>query len=193
MAPPPATGPLIVVSGPSGSGKTTLVRDLVREPVWPLRLSVSATTRKPRPGEIDGVHYHFWDRERFLREAEAGAFLEWADNFGNGYGTLRSEVEPHRAAGTGVLLEIDVKGWAHVHTICPDAVSIFIRTSSIEVLEKRLRSRHTESEEAIQRRLGGARAELARIDEYHYQVVNDDLVAARTEIHRILASLYPRT
>jgi guanylate kinase len=184
--------PLIVVSGPSGSGKTTLVRQLVHEPPWPLRLSISATTRKKRGREIDGVHYHFWTRERFDAEVAAGAFLEWADNFGSCYGTLRSEVDPYRSAGTGVLLEIDVKGWAQVRAKVPDATAIFIRTSSIEVLERRLRERHTESEEAIQRRLAGARAELAEAHNYHRQVVNDDLPGAQSELRTIIASLFAR-
>ena len=180
------------MSGPSGSGKTTLVRQLVHEPPWPLRLSISATTRKKRAREIDGVHYHFWTRERFDAEVAAGAFLEWADNFGSCYGTLRSEVDPYRAAGTGVLLEIDVKGWAQVRAKVPDATAIFIRTSSLEVLERRLRERHTESEEAIQRRLAGARAELAEAHNYHRQVVNDDLAGAQAELRTIIASLFAR-
>jgi guanylate kinase len=186
------TAPLIVVSGPSGSGKTTLVRRLVHQPPWPLRLSISATTRKRRDREIDGVHYHFWTRDRFDAEVAAGAFLEWADNFGSCYGTLRSEVEPYRSAGTGVLLEIDVKGWAQVRAKVPDATAIFIRTSSLEVLERRLRQRHTESEEAIQRRLAGARAELAEAHHYHRQVVNDDLDAAQAELRTIIASLFEK-
>jgi guanylate kinase len=192
MAQAPATGPLIVVSGPSGSGKTTLVRGLVREPEWPLRLSVSVTTRDKRPGEVEGVAYHFWKRDRFMEEVARGGFIEWADVFGNCYGTLRSEVEPYRAQGKGVLLEIDVNGWAQVRPKCPDAESIFIRTSSLEELEQRLRLRG-EKEESIQRRLAGARAELARVSEYHHQVVNDDLESARAELKRIVAPLFART
>src|SRR5688500_11674957 len=101
-------GPLIIMSGPSGSGKSTLIARLLEERTWPLRLSVSATTRAPRAGERDGVHYHFWTRERFLREREANGFLESAEVFGNYYGTLRQEVEPYRAQGMGVLLDVDV-------------------------------------------------------------------------------------
>jgi guanylate kinase len=187
------TAPLVVVSGPSGSGKTTLVRELVNNPPWPLRLSLSVTTRKPREREVDGVHYRFWTRDRFDAGVKAGEFLEWADNFGNCYGTLRSEVEPYRTQGTGVLLEIDVKGWAQVRQKCSDATSIFIRTSSLEVLERRLRERHTESEEAIQRRLAGARVELAEAHHYRHQVVNDDLAEAEAELKRIIASLFART
>src|SRR4051794_1735216 len=119
------TGPLIILSGPSGSGKSTIVARLLQAADSPLRLSVSATTRPPRPGERDGVHYHFWTRERFQREIEAGGFLEWAEVFGNYYGTPRSEVEPFRARGVGVILDIDVQGAAQVRAQCPDAVSIF--------------------------------------------------------------------
>ena len=185
-------GPLIVVSGPSGSGKTTLVRDLIRGRSWPLRVSVSATTRPPRAGEQDGVNYHYWSPDRFKEEVARGQFLEWADVFGNYYGTLRAEVDPHRAKGIGVLLEIDVNGWAQVRTHCPDAVSIFIRTSSIEVLEDRLRKRRSETEESLQRRLAGARSELARIGEYHHQVINDDLTAALDSLKTVISPLFPR-
>jgi guanylate kinase len=186
-------GPLSVVSGPSGCGKSTLVPALLREPPGPLRLSVSATTRGPRAGEIDGVHYHFWKPDRFVAEVERGSFLEWAEVFGNYYGTLKAEVDPYRAEGAGVLLEIDVKGWAQVRQSCPDAVSIFVRTSTTALLEERLRRRHSETEASLRRRLAEALQELARIDEYQYQVVNDDLVAAETDLRKIVASLYSRT
>lgn len=188
-----AQGPLVVVSGPSGSGKSTLVQALLKSPPGPLRLSVSATTRPPRAGEVDGVHYHFWTRERFHEEVARGSFLEWADVFGNCYGTLRSEVDPYRARGVGILLEIDVKGWAQVRQTCPDAVSVFIRTSSVTVLEERLRRRRSETEESLSRRVAEALQELARIDEYRYQVVNDDFEAALNELRNLLVPLYPRT
>src|SRR5262245_13159438 len=131
--------PLIVVSGPSGSGKSTVIERVLADKDLPLHLSVSVTTRSPRPGEVDGVHYHYWTRERFDREVKAGNFLEWADVFGNCYGTLKDEVMPFRQRGVGVLLEIDVKGRGQVKRQCPDAVSIFIRTSTFEVIEQRLR------------------------------------------------------
>src|SRR5262245_65284168 len=136
-------GPLIILSGPSGSGKSTIVRRLLASGL-PLRLAVSATTRREREGEQDGVHYHFWTRERFEQEAAAGAFLEWAEVFGNRYGTLRSEVEPYRLRGLGVLLEIDVQGAAAVREKCPDAVSVFLRASSLATYEQRLRDRRSE-------------------------------------------------
>jgi guanylate kinase len=186
-------GPLIVISGPSGSGKSTLVRRLLAQPPGPLRLSVSVTTRKPRKSEKDGVDYHYWDAERVKDEIARGGFLEWAEVFGNYYGTLVSEVEPFRMEGIGVLLEIDVCGWEQVKTKCADAVSIFIRTSSLDLLEDRLRRRKSETEENIQRRLAGARVELSRIGEYHHQVVNDDLDDAFRQITAIISPLFARS
>src|SRR5262245_57171245 len=141
-------GPLIVVSGPSGSGKSTVLGRALAPGDLPVRLAVSATTRQPRPGERDGVNYHYWDRARFEKEIAADGFLEWAQVFGgNYYGTLRSEVEPFRDKGTGVILEIDVQGWDQVRRRCPELVSIFVVPPSLEVLEQRLRSRGTETEE----------------------------------------------
>src|SRR6266511_1453427 len=138
-------GPMIILSGPSGVGKSTVIRQLLAVKEFPLRLSVSATTREKRPGEQDGREYHFWKRERFQEAIAAGAFLEWAEVFGKYYGTLRSEVEPYREQGA-----------AQVRQKCPDAVSIFLRASSLDTeeelktLEARLRKRGTESEEAMQ-------------------------------------------
>jgi guanylate kinase len=175
------TGPLFILSGPAGSGKSTVVGRLLeraREEGLPLRVSVSATTRPPRPYEVDGRHYHFWSRERFEHERQAGGFLEWAEVHGSCYGTLRSEVEPYRDQGTGVILVIDVQGAAKVRQACPDAVSVFLGTASPEVLERRLRARGTESEAALQRRLAGALRELECRGEYDYQVINDDLDTA---------------
>src|SRR4051812_33807517 len=114
-----AKGPLIIVSGPSGSGKSTLVEGLLKDGAWPLRLSVSATTRARRPSEIDGVHYHYWDRAQFEHEREQGGFLEWAEVHGNWYGTPAREVLPYRAQGTGVILDIDTKGWEQVRRQYP--------------------------------------------------------------------------
>lgn len=185
-------GPLIIMSGPSGSGKSTLIERLLAAGTWPLRLSVSVTTRPPRPGEQDGVHYHFWTRARFDREVRAGGFLEWAEVHGNYYGTLKEEVEPVRARGHGVLLDIDVDGWRQVRDRCPDAVSIFIRTSSPDVLERRLRERGTETEEAIQRRLRGAARELAEAERYDYQVINDELDRAIADVRAIVGPLFER-
>jgi guanylate kinase len=185
-------GPLIVLSGPSGSGKSTIVDYLLRQTGWPLRLSVSVTTRPPRGNEQEGIHYYFWDRERFFKERDADSFLEWADVYGNYYGTLRREIEPHREKGTGVLLDIDVKGWMQVKRQCPDAVSIFVRAPSLEVYEQRLRERGTDSEPVIQRRLQAAQAEESQRHEYQHEVVNDQLQATLENIHRIVKPLFER-
>jgi guanylate kinase len=181
-----AKGPLIILSGPSGVGKSELVKRLLAGGELPLRLSVSATTRRPRAGERDGVNYHYWPRERFEEEVRAGGFLEWAEVFGNLYGTLKREVEPYRERGEGVLLEIDVQGAEQVRLCCPDAVSIFLKAPSLETYEQRLRRRHTEGEEAIRRRLEGARRELAQAGTYKYQIVNDDLDRAVGEVKAVI-------
>jgi guanylate kinase len=187
-----AKGPLIILSGPSGSGKSTVIGRLLGRGDLPLRLSVSVTTRPPRDRERDGVHYYFWTREQFEKERQAGGFLEWAEVFGNYYGTLRREVEAFREQGQGVILDIDVQGAAQVRQLCPDAVTIFLRTSSIETYEKRLRDRGTEDEAAIQRRLAGARRELGHAAEYQYQVVNDDLERAVADLHALVRSSFTR-
>ena len=120
-------GPLIILSGPSGSGKSTVVDQVLKTTDLPLHLSVSATTRAPRPGEQVGVHYYFWSADQFEREVQAGAFLEWAEVHGFRYGTLRREVEPFRQQGDGVILEIDVQGAKQIHRQFPDAVLVFLR------------------------------------------------------------------
>jgi guanylate kinase len=178
--------PLIIVSGPSGSGKSTVIRHLLADPSLPLRLSVSATTRRPRPGEQDGREYHFWTRDRFEQARAEGAFLEWAEVHGNYYGTLRSEVDPYRRQGQIVLLDIDVQGAQQVRASCPDVVTVFLRAPSLEVLEQRLRDRRTEAEASIQRRLANARSELAHAGEYQYQVINDSLESAVAQLGAIV-------
>jgi guanylate kinase len=170
-----ALAPLFIVSGPSGSGKSTVICRLLAEGKVPLRLSVSATTRKPRPGERDGVHYHFWSRHRFEEELHEGAFVESAEVHGNYYGTLRQEVDPYRQQGIPVLLDIDVQGARQVRRHYADVVAVFLRASSLEAYEERLRKRGTEDEASIQRRLAGARSELAHVSEYDYEVFNDNL------------------
>lgn len=185
-------GPLLILSGPSGSGKTTVVSRLLTMGDFPLRLSVSATTRPPRPTERDGVDYHFWDRPRFEEELRNGAFLEWAEVHGHYYGTLGREVEPYRQQGVGVLLDIDVQGAEQVRRQCPDNVSVFLRASSMAAYEERLRMRGTEDEATIQRRLATARQELQRAGEYDYQVINDDLDSAVNELHTIVARQFER-
>ncbi len=187
-----AKGPLFIVSGPSGSGKSTLIDLLLRDQDLPMHLSVSATTRSPRPNEVDGRHYHFWTKERFLAEREAGAFLEWAEVHGHYYGTLRGEVDSHRNAGVGVILDIDVQGAEQVREKCPDCVTVFLRAQSWEVYEERLRKRHTEDEASIARRLETARAELARAGEYHYQILNDNLEEAVRQLNAIVQRHFSR-
>src|SRR5271165_4481882 len=148
-------GPLIIVSGASGSGKSTVVGRVLREAGLPLRLSVSATTRQPRTGEHRGKAYHFWTVEQFEKAVAAGEFLEHAQVHGNYYGTLKSEVEPYREQGTGVILEIDVQGAAAVRAKCPDNLSVFVRASAGTIadelveLQKRLEARGTEKPETI--------------------------------------------
>ena len=183
-----ASGRLVVLSGPSGAGKSTVLKRLFQAAPVLLVSSVSATTRPPRPGEVDGTDYRFFNEEEFARRRQRGEFLECFEVFGRGhwYGTLLSEVAPSLEAGKWVLLEIDVQGARSVIEQYGDAVTIFLRPPSLEVLEERLRQRHTETEEAIQSRLGRARQELALADQYRYQVVNDDVDRAVQEICDIL-------
>jgi guanylate kinase len=185
----PTSGKLIVISGPSGAGKTTLLKKLF-ERCPPLSVSVSATTRAPRPGEHDGVDYHFLSPEEFQRRRQAGEFLECYEVFGRGtwYGTLTSEVSPSLQAGKSIVLEIDVQGAMTVVEKYSDAITIFVHPSSLEELERRLRGRGTESEDSVQRRLEVARRELQYADRYRYQVINDDVDRAVQEICNIIHS-----
>jgi guanylate kinase len=186
-------GPLIILSGPSGSGKSTVVDRVLKTLALPtLRLSVSATTRERRGYEENGKHYHFWTREQFEREIATDAFLEKANVYGNWYGTLRREVEPFRAQGIGVILDVDVQGAAAVRQKCPDNVSVFLRTSSLAILRRRLEERGTETPESLERRMAGAERELARAGDYDYQVINDDLDAAVTELCEIIRHQFTR-
>jgi len=182
-------GGLVIVSGPAGAGKSTVVRELMKQCDQPLAFSVSATTRAPRPGEVDGVDYHFLTKEEFQRRREAGAFLEFKEVFGRGdwYGTLQSEVASGLGAGKWVVLEIDVEGAMSVLAAHPNAVTIFIHCGSLEELERRLRQRNTESEASIQRRLEVARGELALQDRYTWQINNTDVDQSVHQICDILA------
>lgn len=178
----------MIVSGPSGAGKTTVMRGVLERGPVPLVASVSATTRPPRPGEVDGVDYHFLTQREFETRQQRGEFLECFQVFGRGhwYGTLLSEVTSGLEAGKWVVLRIDVQGALSVARRHRDAITIFVRPSSIEELERRLRGRGTETEEAIRRRLSQARHELGMADRYRYQVVNDDIDQAVQETCDIL-------
>lgn len=179
---------VVVLSGPSGSGKTTIVHRLLRESPVPLMMSISATTRPRRPGEVDGRDYYFLAPAEFERRRTAGQFLECAEVHRSGYwyGTLFSELDRAAASGAWPLLEIDVEGALNVMRAFPDVLSIFLTTPEAEY-EQRLRARGTESEEVIQRRLQTARNELQSAGSYAYTVVNDDLDRAVREIGSIIA------
>lgn len=186
-----APGPLIVVSGPSGVGKTTVVDELLRRSALPLRRAITATTRLPRTGETPGISYHYWSREEFDRALREGRMLESAVVFGTDYyGTPRSQVDPHRAKGVGVILVIDVQGAERVRALCPEAVRVFIRPPTFEELEARLRGRGDLSEERIQRRLATAREEMARAGEFDYIIINDQLDRAVEELERLVRSRF---
>jgi guanylate kinase len=176
---------LTVITGPSGVGKGTLVGQLLqRHPrIW---LSVSATTRPPREGEVEGQSYFFLSRERFEQQVAEGGFLEWAEFAGNLYGTPRAPVEAQLAAGRPVLLEIELEGARQVRQSFPAGFQLFIEPPSFEELERRIRGRGTDSEEAIARRLARARVELAAAPEFDAVLVNGDLNAALAELEQLM-------
>jgi guanylate kinase len=184
-------GILFIISAPSGSGKSTLVNEL-RRLVTGLEFSVSYTTRLPRGSEVDGEAYHFTIREEFERMIAAGDFLEWAEVFGNYYGTAVSALEHAKAAGRDLLLDIDVQGALQVMKKLPEAVSIFILPPSPQVLEMRLRNRsqaeQMTSETVIKSRLAEAQNELKQIWDYKYALVNDVLDQAAAEMRAIVLS-----
>jgi guanylate kinase len=179
------TQPVFVVTGPSGAGKGTLIQLVL--PRFPeLALAVSATTRAQRPGEHDGVHYWFLEREEFDRRVVAGEFLEWVDYVGNRYGTLNSEIDRLRTAGKAPLLELETDGALRVKKRVPGAVTIFV-TAPVAELDRRLRERATESSGVIDERLATARRQLELQDEFDHVVVNDDRQRAADALSAIVA------
>ncbi|MBQ2324998.1 MAG: guanylate kinase [Clostridia bacterium] len=166
-------GTLLVVSGPAGSGKGT-VNKVLLENTEKYVFSVSATTRKPRPGEVEGIHYFFMTRERFMSLVEEDNFLEHAEYVGNCYGTLRPFVEENLAQGKNVILDIEVQGALQVREKMPEALLVFLCPPDYATLERRLRGRGTETEEVIQKRLKTALTELQIAAQYDYLVVNED-------------------
>ncbi|MFO0799382.1 MAG: guanylate kinase [Gemmataceae bacterium] len=187
------TAPLIVLSGPSGVGKTTLVDGLIGRNVLPLRRAITATTRKRRPGEVDGVSYHYWTHDQFREAIARGEMLEWAEVHGvDFYGTPRAEVDPYRAAGVGVILVIDVQGAGQVRLLYPgDHLSLFVMPPAFDVLRQRLDGRG-EPEASIHRRLETARGELARADEFDKRLENADLTAATDALERLIRDDFTR-
>ncbi|KMN35927.1 MULTISPECIES: guanylate kinase [Chromobacterium] len=179
------TGNIFIVVAPSGAGKTSLVAALLAaEPT--VELSISYSTRPPRTGEVDGKHYHFVDQAVFKSMIDRGDFLEHAEVYGNYYGTSAPWIRSRLDVGQDILLEIDWQGAEQVRKTFPDAIGIFIAPPSIEELERRLRGRATDSEEVIRRRLASARAEIDKIAEYDYIVVNDDFERARLDLISIV-------
>jgi guanylate kinase len=174
-------GRLIVVSGPSGAGKSTLIQEAL-DAVPELAYSVSATTRAPRPGEVDGEHYVFLSREEFERWISEGKFLEWAEYSGNLYGTPEAKVEELLEAGKSVILEIELQGARQVRQKRPDAVMVFVRAPSLEETRRRLSGRATETAEALETRLATAVREVAARDEFDFEVVNGDREQARKDM-----------
>lgn len=174
-----------MITGPSGVGKGTLIRGLL-ERVPELELSVSATTRAPRPGEEDGVDYHFLTPEQFETRVKAGDFVEHANYSGNRYGTLRSDLERRLASGAGVVLEIEVQGARQVRSAMPEAVAVFIAPPSRAALRARLVGRGTDSAEQVDERLRTAERELEAQPEFAHVVVNDRLEQATSELEQIV-------
>lgn len=179
-------GALVVVSGPSGVGKGSVVAEVMRrDPLT--RFSVSATTRSPRPGETEGKSYYFLSKEEFLLRRAQREFLEWAEVYGNFYGTLKSEVDRLLSRGYNVILDIDTQGAASVRRLCPEAVSVFIMPPSLAELERRIVSRGTETANDLELRLSRAEAEMAQAEAYDHIIVNHKIGTAADELTQIIA------
>ncbi len=184
---PPAAraGSLFVVAAPSGAGKTSLVKAVLGQRPG-IELSVSCTTRAPRPGEIDGRDYVFIDRAEFERRLAAGEFLEWAEVHGNLYGTSRRWIEQRMMDGADILLEIDWQGAAQVQKLFPDAVGVFIAPPSIDELRARLVRRGQDTAETIDRRVAAALDELAQVNRFQYVIINQEFAVARDQLLAII-------
>ena len=181
------SGNLFVISAPSGAGKTSLVHALLN--INPqISLSVSFTTRDPRPGEHDGRDYHFVTRDTFLAMAKRGEFMESAEVYGNLYGTSQNWISNENAKGNDVLLEIDWQGAAQVRKLFPDCISIFILPPSMEALEQRLTGRGKDNAEVIARRMAAVRKDVAHVSEFDYVIINDNLNVALRELNAVVLS-----
>ena len=181
----PHPGSLFVVAAPSGAGKTSLVRALLADAPL-MQLSVSFTTRAPRPGEVDGRDYFFVDQPEFERRREAGEFLEWAEVHGNLYATSRTWIEGRIDAGVDIVLEIDWQGATQVQRLFPDAIGVFIVPPSIGVLRERLTQRGQDSTEVIEQRVAAAQAELRQAHRFQYVIINQDFATALAQLASIV-------
>ncbi len=186
------TGSMLMVVAPSGAGKSSLVNALLQKDP-DIGLSVSFTTRAPRPGEVNGREYNFLTESEFVKRKEAGDFLEWANVHGNYYGTSKSWIESQMQNGKDVILEIDWQGARQVQKIIPEAIWIFILPPSIQTLEDRLRKRAQDDEATIQKRVAAAKDELAHVAEANYLVVNDDFEQALSELNQVVLASRLRT
>jgi guanylate kinase len=184
---PTYQGSMLMIVAPSGAGKSSLVNALLKEDAG-LKLSLSTTTRAPRPGEVDGKDYRFVPQEEFIQERDQSLFLEWAEVHGHFYGTSRPWIESQMQAGSDVILEIDWQGAQQIRKLIPSVQWIFIFPPSIEALEERLRKRGQDDEATIQRRLAAAHVELTHAHEADYIVVNDSFDQALADLKHILAS-----
>lgn len=184
---PSSKGKIVIVSGPSGAGKSTVLAQVMAAVDKPY-FSISATTRAPRPGEVDGVDYHYITREAFQEMIREDALLEYAEYVGNYYGTPKRPIYDHVAEGYTVFLDVEVQGYRQLRAKVPEALSVFIAPPSLEVLAQRLRSRGTETEEKIAGRLKTAEAEIALAPTYDHVVVNDEVDRAAREILEILGA-----
>ena len=185
-------GLLILLSGPSGTGKGT-VCDLLRQKHPEISYSISATTRQPRPGEQDGVNYYFYTKEKFREMIDQGQLLEWAEVYGNFYGTPKQKVLDRLDAGEDILLEIDTQGALNVMKVMPEGLFIFLLPPSLEELAARLKGRGTETEESLHRRLGAAVDEIKLATKYRYVVVNDKVEDAEETIANIIEAEHHRS